>query len=629
MIPTTRIRLGFCLLFLCCAVTASYAQAWQARHGLTSAQYQAHFNNLVAQGYRLVQVSGYTVNNQERFASLAEKKPGPAWASHHGMTGAQYQTLFNYYVSRGYRLTLVNGYNVGSVDKYVAIWEQKPGPAWVAHHGMSSAQYQNLFNQYTSQGYRLTHVSGYGVNGQDYYAAIWEKKSGPAWVARHGMTSTQYQNEFNYWTSLGYRLVQVSGYGVNNLARYAAIWEQVQSPAWAARHGMSSNTYQGEFNNYFYQGYRLKCISGYTLFGQDRYAAIWESAGMQGNDLAFIDNKIQAYINQNNIPGLSLAITKNERLVFAKGYGYADQNAGEKVNPAHLFRVASISKPITAIAIMKLIEQGQLSLNQKVFGAGAVLGTQYGTQPYSERLKKITVKHLLEHTSGLSNDGGDPMFMNYNFNHSQLIGWVLDNRAVKNEPGTTYEYLNFGYCLLGRIIEAVTNQSYENYLKNSILAPSGVTRMQIGGDTLAARKPGEVVYYGPNGDPYGAYMKVTRMDAHGGWIATPIDLLRLMVRNDGLAAKPDILQPWTLATMFTPSSANGGYGKGWIVDNTYKGHNGAMPGTIGFLVSRNDGYSFAVLANTRPTGDGFCFGLKGVLDQIVTGVNQWPAYDLF
>ena len=119
------------------------------------------------------------------------------------------------------------------------------------------------------------------------------------------------------------------------------------------------------------------------------------------------------------------------------------------------------------------------------------------------------------------------------------------------------------------------------------------------------------------------------MDAHGGWIATPIDLLRLMVRADGFAAKTDILFANTEATMFAGAPANPGYGLGWIVDSAYRGHNGAMNGTIGFLVRRNDGFSFAVLCNTRPANDGFCFELKGVIDGIVSSSVAWPAYDLF
>jgi D-alanyl-D-alanine carboxypeptidase len=334
-------------------------------------------------------------------------------------------------------------------------------------------------------------------------------------------------------------------------------------------------------------------------------------------------------MQQNAIPGLSIAIAKNERLVFAKGYGFADTSTKETVNPKSLFRVASISKPITAVAVMELVEAGQLKLDDKVFGAGAILGTTFGTKPYSSGVKSITVRHLLQHTSGWSNTVNgvkqDPMFTNPAMTQAQLIGWVLDNRPLADMPGVKHEYLNFGFCVLGRVIEKVSSKPYEDFVKSAVLSKCGINRMAIGGDSQAAKKPGEVTYYGG-----GAYnLLVRRMDAHGGWIATPIDLLRMMVRVDGFTAKADILSSADEAAMNAGSVPNPGYAAGWIIDSSWRGHNGAMPGSMGFLVRRNDGFSFAVLANTRAADDEYCFKLKGVLDSIVGSVSGWPAYDLF
>ena len=148
--------------------------------------------------------------------------------------------------------------------RYAAIWEKSSGPAWQARHGMTSAQYQSTFDQLGTQGYRLVQVSGYSVGGQAQYAAIWEKSSGPAWQARHGMTSAQYQSTFDQLGAQGYRLVQVSGYSVGGKAQYAAIWEKSSGPAWQARHGMTSAQYQSTFDQLGAQGYRLVQVSGYS-----------------------------------------------------------------------------------------------------------------------------------------------------------------------------------------------------------------------------------------------------------------------------------------------------------------------------------------------------------------------------
>ena len=142
------------------------------------------------------------------------------------MTGAEYQTQFDTLVGRGYRLVFVDGYTVSGQPQYAAIWEQSSGPEWVARHGLTSQQYQQAFDTYTSQGYRLKHVSGYAQGNTALYAAIWEKSgTNVEWVAHHGMTSAGYQNEFNSWVGNGYTLKVVSGYTLySNEDRYAALW---------------------------------------------------------------------------------------------------------------------------------------------------------------------------------------------------------------------------------------------------------------------------------------------------------------------------------------------------------------------------------------------------------------------
>jgi hypothetical protein len=204
-------------------------------------------------------------SSQDRYAAIWAKSGGTPWVARHGLTSAQYQAAFDQFVGQGYRLVKVSGYSVNGQDYYAAIWDKSGGSAWVARHGLTSAQYQAAFDQYVAQGYRLVDVSGYSVNGQDYYAAIWDKSGGSAWVARHGLTSAQYQAAFDQFVGQGYRLVHVSGYSVNGQDRYAAIWDKSNSPAWVARHGLTSSQYQATFDQLVGQGYNLVDVSGYSV----------------------------------------------------------------------------------------------------------------------------------------------------------------------------------------------------------------------------------------------------------------------------------------------------------------------------------------------------------------------------
>lgn len=258
-------------------IAARGSVPWQARHGMTSSQYQTTFDELVKENYRLTCVSGYSINNDPRFAAIWEQSPGPDWVARHGMTSDAYQEQFNLLVGQGYRLVLVDGYTISGEAQFAAIWDKSSGPAWVARHNLTSSQFQQAFDNYVSQGYRLKIVSGYAQGNVAYYAALWEQSgTNVTWVARDGMTSSDYQNFFNTYVADGYRLLLVSGYVVNNVDYYAAIWDKSPSGPWVARHGLTSEGYQTEFNKWVGQGYRLTVVSGYTLDSdQDRYAAIW------------------------------------------------------------------------------------------------------------------------------------------------------------------------------------------------------------------------------------------------------------------------------------------------------------------------------------------------------------------
>ncbi|MEM1206755.1 MAG: hypothetical protein AAGN66_26205, partial [Acidobacteriota bacterium] len=138
--------------------------------------------------------------------------------------------------------------------RYAAVWDKSTVSAWVARHGMTSEQYQAAFTELGREGYRLVHIAGYGVGETAYYAAIWEQTSGPAWVARHGMTPAEYQAELNAQGAAGYRLVQISGYAVAGQPYYAAIWEQSSGPPWVARHGMTGSEFQQQFDQWTDRG---------------------------------------------------------------------------------------------------------------------------------------------------------------------------------------------------------------------------------------------------------------------------------------------------------------------------------------------------------------------------------------
>jgi len=340
-------------------------------------------------------------------------------------------------------------------------------------------------------------------------------------------------------------------------------------------------------------------------------------------EAAAIERIAQETMESHNAPGLSVAISRHGQIVFQRGYGFADKTRGERVKPASRFRIASISKPITSVAIFSLIEQGRLRLSDFIFGAEGILKFDYGAA-YPELVKKITLHHLLTHTGGgLENNDNDPMFRKPELNHQTLITWALQKHALNNEPGTHYAYSNFGYCILGRVIEKLTGQTYSDFVQSAVLAKCGVKNMRLAGNTLAQRAPGEVVYYGQEGsgtDPYN--MNVSRMDSHGGWIATPTDLVRFATHVDGFDFTPNILGAQTIKAMTTATAANANYACGWCVNRFPNWwHTGSLPGTLSVMVRTASGLCWAALTNTRAEG----INLDAMMWKMVNAVPAWKA----
>jgi CubicO group peptidase (beta-lactamase class C family) len=331
------------------------------------------------------------------------------------------------------------------------------------------------------------------------------------------------------------------------------------------------------------------------------------------------------FMKTYEIPGLSLAILAQGRLVYDAAFGFADIEAGSALTPAYRFRIASISKPITSVAVFKLIEQGKLALGDRVFGPAGILQADYDRPSSDSRLREITVEHLLTHTAGgWPNDQTDPMGQHHTFDHAALIAWTLKTRPLVSAPGTVFAYSNFGYCVLGRVIEKITQRPYAAFVQEAVLSPAGATDMEIAGNTLDERRPDEVRYYGTGkDDPYA--MNVRRMDSHGGWLARPASVTAFASSVDGFFA-PTLLRRSTVRTMTEPSRANPRYAKGWRVngsDNWW--HTGHLPGVSGLMVRTRRHFCWTALLNTRHRNDALDHDLDHLIWRMTGMVKDWRA----
>jgi N-acyl-D-amino-acid deacylase len=402
-------------------------------------------------------------------------------------------------------------------------------------------------------------------------------------------------------------------------------------------------------------------------------AAAPAAAGPTGSALPGLeayDEFMTSLIRKWDIAGASLALARDGRLLLARGYGVADRERKLPVEPESLFRLASLSKTITAVAVLQLVQEGRVGLDDKVLPLLGELGPR-PERVADARVRDITVRHLLQHSGGFNRARSrDPVFMPRAAEAARRQGGRLPpdcpailrdslEQALDFAPGAYYAYSNVGYCILGRVVERVSGIGYEQYVRERILSPAGATGLRIGRTLEAA--PGEVRYYEYRGATpvkampglgpaqarraYGAFA-VETMDAYGGWIGAPTQYLRFLLAIDGRRGGA-LLERRMLVEMNAYPGLPGApgddeeklagpvyYGLGTNARALRNGvnlwHGGSLDGTSALAVRSADGYAWVAVFNGRPKErSAFRGELERGLWEAKRRVRVWPDGDLY
>jgi CubicO group peptidase (beta-lactamase class C family) len=367
-----------------------------------------------------------------------------------------------------------------------------------------------------------------------------------------------------------------------------------------------------------------------------------------------LESGIIALLGKYNIKGASIAIARDGQLIYAKGIGYADLEEEELVEPRHQFRIASASKLITATTVLKMSESGLLDIDDTVFGNNGILNDSIYLGYKDSRINKITVRHLLNHSSGWNKRHGDYMFMPHLIASSlnidlpvqvpDIIRFAL-KQPLHYEPGSRTSYSNMGYAILGEIIEKISGMNYEDYVKETILDPIGIYDMRLGKNLETDRYKNEVKYYElPNAAKVNSFHTTNKivpiiyggndlqaLGASGGWIASPLEYLKLIVAIDGCEIVPDILSPESIELMTNPY-LSGGHTIGWAGadGNGNWWRTGTLSGTSVLAMRQNNGLSWAVFFNSSTVkGISFPREIRREVQTALNSIENWPEHDLF
>ena len=340
--------------------------------------------------------------------------------------------------------------------------------------------------------------------------------------------------------------------------------------------------------------------------------------------LARMERDVKTFMQRWQIRGMELCVMRGDSLLYAKGLGWADKENEEPMRPGTIMRVASVSKLITAAGIMKLVEDGKLRLDDKVFGPAGILNDTEFTESITDKgYFDITVEQLLRHESGLTIRRGDPMFRSRDWMNIYHLKEAPDQKTLTSialkkrlgyPPGKSHEYSNFGYLLLSMIIERKTGQDYEKWMLRNVLEPAGCEDFHLAYNTYEERYPGESRYHMQDNDPpvpkydnspdsvvrcYGGN-DIRMLKGAGAWVCSGPELARFIASIDGRKGVPDILSIKSVRAMTTYTDDHK-YGLGWNSVNPVKGwfRTGSLSGTSAYIGYFPDGECWILLSNTH------------------------------
>ena len=369
---------------------------------------------------------------------------------------------------------------------------------------------------------------------------------------------------------------------------------------------------------------------------------------------AALDSYIERFMRRWEIKGGSLAVMKDGRLIYSKGYGWADEEKGIPMSPGHIMRIASLSKLITATAIMQLCERRVLSLEDRVFGDGGILDCPQFSRIRDKRARSITVEHLLRHEAGFTMHRGDPMFTTRSIiiregldtvpDMDRIIEYALGDR-LGYTPGTGFRYSNLGYLILTKIVEVCSGMDYEEYCQENILHPAGCYDMHLARNLYEDRYPNEVRYYETHeAEPVPAFdnsgdtlwrsyggSNIEGLLGAGAWVASPAEFVRFTASIDGDPSVPDVISPESVR-MMTADPDHPYRPIGWVRAGEHSdwSRTGTLAGTSALVKRQSNGYIWMFATNTSSwKGSRFTKDIDRMYRTASSRIAEWPARDLY
>jgi serine beta-lactamase-like protein LACTB, mitochondrial len=295
------------------------------------------------------------------------------------------------------------------------------------------------------------------------------------------------------------------------------------------------------------------------------------------------------------IPGLALAVAIDGKIIYSEGFGYADLEQRVPVWPTTKFRIGSISKPLTATALMQLVEAGKVDLDAPV---------QKYVSSFPDQGSVITVRMLAGHLGGIRHYHGNEMEIQQHYNNVLEGLKIFESDPLIAPPGTKFSYSSYGYNLLSAVIQSASGEPFLSYMQQHVFTPLGLVHTTPDQNTDIVEQRSRFYELAKDGHAENApYVDNSYKWAGGGFLSTPEDL----VRFGSAMLQPGVLDPDALKTMFTPQKTKTGepiiYGIGWFIRKSHSGKpiyehsGGSVGGTSQLILYPESDLAIAITCN--------------------------------
>jgi len=393
---------------------------FEAYHGATAQQHQAAFDRLSRQSFRMIALCVYGDPASARYNAVWVRRPGPEYLAFHGVRDADYQGRFNAALAAGFSPVLVTSTGSGGAAIFAAVFERGvPGP-WMARHGLTRAAFEATDATARAGGMALRSMAVYGAAGDPRYAAVWHaRRAGVITHLRALTAAADFQAAFNAESSLPFfrpRLIAVAA--DRNIA---AVFSNDQVGRWAAFHGLTASQYQSAFDQSVANGLMPICVSAGGVGAAARFAALfaerdvapareWFGAGLRPSRFAASEEIVERFMKRHSLRFGQLTVLSRGRVVFERAYTWSEPGT-RRTTVRDRMLLASCSKIFVTAAAQWLYDRLTGPLLRPVLRPTTRVYPRLGfSGPSDARSDTITMQQLLDHRAGYTNAPSDPTY---------------------------------------------------------------------------------------------------------------------------------------------------------------------------------------------------------------------------